>query len=146
MNKKRIMVDMSATIIHHWHVRLLKKASEYWNVIVWLTTDEEILSEKWYISELNYNQRKEVLESIKYVSEVVPTEWLLTNDTLKQYNIDMLVHWDDNSNDIPKEKLLIFPRTKWISSTMIRKRVIDAIISKNNILSWNDIKIKLWLK
>ena len=27
-NKKRIMVDMSATIIHHGHTRLLKKASE----------------------------------------------------------------------------------------------------------------------
>ncbi|MBM4230175.1 MAG: cytidyltransferase, partial [Gammaproteobacteria bacterium] len=31
---KRVMVDMSATLIHHGHVRLLKKASEHGRVIV----------------------------------------------------------------------------------------------------------------
>ena len=30
---KRIMVDMSATLIHHGHIRLLKKASEFGEVI-----------------------------------------------------------------------------------------------------------------
>ena len=34
MTKKRIMVDMSATLIHHGHIRLLKKASELGEVIV----------------------------------------------------------------------------------------------------------------
>jgi len=43
---KRIMVDMSATLIHHGHIKLLKKASEHGKVIVGLTTDEEILSKK----------------------------------------------------------------------------------------------------
>ena len=36
---KRILVDMSATLIHHGHVRILKKASEFGSVIVALTTD-----------------------------------------------------------------------------------------------------------
>ena len=40
-SSKRIMVDMSATLIHHGHIRLLKRASSYGNVIVALTTDEE---------------------------------------------------------------------------------------------------------
>ena len=39
---KRIMVDMSATLIHHGHVRLLREASKLGSVIVGLTTDEEI--------------------------------------------------------------------------------------------------------
>ena len=42
--RKRIMVDMSATIIHHGHIRLLKKASQYGDVIVALTTDQEVLN------------------------------------------------------------------------------------------------------
>ena len=37
---------MSATLIHHGHIRLLKKASEYGSVIVGLTTDDEIISKK----------------------------------------------------------------------------------------------------
>ena len=65
---KRIMVDMSATLIHHGHIRLLKKAAEYGAVIVGLTSDDEILSKKGYQPELSFCYRKEVLESIRYVA------------------------------------------------------------------------------
>ena len=44
--KKKILVDISATIIHHGHIRLLKKAHKLGNVIVALTTDKEILKKK----------------------------------------------------------------------------------------------------
>ena len=83
-NKKRIMVDMSATIIHHGHIRLLKKASKYGKVIVGLTTDEEVQSKKGYQPELDFEHRKEVLEAIKYVDEVVPVPWMLDNATLEK--------------------------------------------------------------
>ena len=43
---KRVMVDMSATLIHHGHVRLIKKAAEYGDVIVGLTSDEEIFKKE----------------------------------------------------------------------------------------------------
>jgi cytidyltransferase-like protein len=75
--EKRVMVDMSATLIHHGHVRLLKKASKYGKVIVGLTADEEIFTKKGYQPELDFEYRKEILESIKYVSEVVAVPWLL---------------------------------------------------------------------
>ena len=121
---------MSATIIHHGHIRLLKKASKYGKVIVGLTSDDEILSKKGYIPELSFEHRKEVLEAIKYVDEVVSTPWLLTNETLKQYDIDLLVHGSDNSNEIDKDKLLVFPRTEGISSTDIRKRACEIFKQK----------------
>jgi len=134
--QKRIMVDMSATIIHHGHIRLLKKASKYGKVIVGLTADKEIILKKGYTPELAFKYRKEVLEAIKYVDEVVETPWLLTDDTLKKYDIDLLAHGNDNSNHIKKEKLLIFPRTKGISSTKMRENTMKVIASKfqRNIL------------
>ena len=61
---KRIMVDMSATLIHHGHIRLLKKASEFGKVIIGLTSNDEISKQKGYEPELSYSQRKEILESI----------------------------------------------------------------------------------
>lgn len=133
---KRIMVDMSATLIHHGHIRLLKKASEYGDVIVGLTIDKEVLSKKGYQPELNFESRKEILESIKYVSEVVAVPWALNDETLDEHNIDLLVHGDDNLNDVKKDKLLIFPRTKDISSSDIRKNVVKTLaqISSRNIL------------
>ncbi len=129
---KRIMLDMSATLIHHGHIRLMKKASEYGKVIIGLTMDEEIFKKKGYQPELSFEYRKEVLEAIKYVDEVVATPWLLDDNVLKKYNIDLLVHGDDNSNIIKKEKLLIFPRTQGISSKDIRENAFKAIAEKKS--------------
>ena len=86
------MVDMSATLIHHGHIRLIQKASQYGKVIVGLTTDEEIQLCKGYIPEIAFNHRKEILDAMELVEEVVPTPWLLTEETLDQYDIDLLVH------------------------------------------------------
>ena len=130
--KKRIMVDMSATLIHHGHIRLLKKASEYGEVVVGLTTDNQIISKKKYQPELAFEFRKEILESIKYVSEVVPTPWLIDDKILDKHKIDILVHGDDNSNEVKKEKLKTFPRTEGVSSSDIRKNVQRSISQINN--------------
>ena len=129
---KRIMVDISATLIHHGHIRLLKKASEFGEVVVGLTTDEEILSKKGYQVELEFAHRKETLEAIKYVDEVVGTPWQITENTLDEFDIDLLVHGDDNSNDISQDRLLILPRTQGVSSTEIRDNAQRSITQKNN--------------
>ncbi len=128
--KKNILVDLSATLLHHGHVRLLKKASKYGNVIVALTSDEEIKKNKGYTSELNFSQRKEILMSIKYVSKVIKSKWLIKENFLKKNKIHYLVHGNDNSNIVKKNKLIIFKRTKGISSTILRKRS-KKIIEKN---------------
>jgi cytidyltransferase-like protein len=142
MKKKRIMVDMSATIIHHGHIRLLKKASHYGSVIVGLTIDNEILTKKGYAPELSFEHRKEILEAIKYVDEVVGVPWLLDDKILDNYDIDLLVHGDDNSNLIKKEKLLIFPRTQGICSSDIRQKSFEIFIKKQNNIynNWNEEK------
>ena len=87
---KRIMVDMSATLIHHGHIRLLKKAKNLGTVIVALTTDDEIKKAKGYIPELTYENRKEILLSIKYVDEVIPSNWLIDEIFLKKIYCGLL--------------------------------------------------------
>jgi glycerol-3-phosphate cytidylyltransferase len=128
--QKRIMVDMSATLIHHGHVRLLKQAKQLGYVVVALTTDEEIRSKKGYQPELDYAARAEVLLAMRDVDEVVPSPWLLDAAFLQQHNIDLLVHGHDNSNPIPADKLHILPRTEGISSTQLRARVLLAVSQK----------------
>ena len=129
--KKRICVDMSATLLHHGHIRLLKKASDLGSVVVALTTDDEVQNKKGYKPELSFDERKEILESIRYVDEVIPCNWLIDDSFLERHNIDLLVHGDDNSNLVPKEKLVIYPRTEGISSSEMRSRVLDSLISIN---------------
>ena len=104
----RVMVDMSATLLHHGHIRLLKKAHE-----------------------IGLEERKEILEAIRYVDEVVPCPWLIDDAFVVAHNCDLLVHGNDNSNHIPEEKLVIFPRTEGISSSILRERVLDCLISLN---------------
>jgi len=132
MKPKRVMVDMSATIIHPGHIRLIQNASKHGQIIIGLTTDEQIISCKGYEPELSFDQRKEVLEGIKGVGEVVPTPWLITEEVLDQYGIDLLVHGHDNSNPISKDRLLVLPRTEGISSTEIRSRALRSMTSINN--------------
>lgn len=122
---------MSATLLHHGHTRLLQKASEHGDVVVALTTDEEVQKTKGYKPELSYDERKEILESIRYVSEVVPCAWLIDEEFLRKHNIDLLVHGDDNVNPISPEKMIILPRTEGISSSDLRERVLDSLISLN---------------
>ena len=128
---KRIMVDMSATLLHHGHVRLLRKAKELGAVVVALTTDEEVKKTKGYTPELSYEERREILEALQYVDEVVPSTWLIDEAFMDEHKCDLLVHGHDNANHIPPEKLVIFPRTEGISSSDLRERVLDCLIALN---------------
>ena len=104
------------------------------SVVVALVTDDEIRSYKGYKPELCFDNRREILESIKYVDEVVSAPWEIDEAFMDQHKIDLLVHGDDNVNPIPKERLIVLPRTKGISSYLMRCRVLEAIstmIKKN---------------
>ena len=127
---KKILVDMSMTLIHHGHIRLLEKASRLGKVILALTTDEEIKKFKGYDPELSYENRKEVANAIIYISEVIPSPWLIDQEFFEKTNADYLVHGSDNTNNIDKEKLIIFERTEGISSTILRKRVVNTVVNK----------------
>jgi len=129
----RIMVDLSATLLHHGHIRLLKKASEFGTVIVALTTDEQIHLHKGYQPELTFEERREILLSIKYVSEVHPSNWVITKEFLLQKKCDYLLHGDDNSNLVEDEFVIKVSRTLGISSSELRQRAckILKLIEKN---------------
>ena len=66
------------------YIRLLKKASKYGKVVVALTSDLEIKKYKKIEPELNFRQRKEILESIKYVNKVIKSGFFITNNFLKK--------------------------------------------------------------
>ena len=127
--KKKIMVDMSATLIHHGHIRLIKKAKKYGDVIIGLTTDKQIRKFKGYSPELTFKLRKEILSEIKGVKKVVPTNWLITQKFLDKHDIDILVSGSDYRQRKFKTKTINFNRTKFISSTMLRKKAAKILNS-----------------
>jgi cytidyltransferase-like protein len=130
-SKKKILVDMSATLLHHGHIRLLKKANKLGKVIVALTKDSEIKKYKKYKPELNFKHRKEILESIKYVQKVIPSNFYITEKLLKKYRINFLVHGNDNKNLVSKSKLIIVKKTEGISSTILRRNSCKCLKKSN---------------
>lgn len=128
--KKKILVDLSATILHHGHIRLLKKAAKFGKVIIALTTDKEIFRHKGYLPEIKFKFRKEILESIKYVSKVIPSKWKITEKFLKKNKIDIIIRGGDYKKENFKTKSIIYNRTKNISSSKIRKKSFQ-IYQKN---------------
>ena len=135
--KKRVMVDLSATIIHHGHIRLLKKAKKFGDITVALTTDKEIRKYKGYSPELSYKYRKEILSSIKYVSKIIKSNWKITDKYLKKNKIDLIVRGSDYKHEKFNIPVKIYTRTKNISSTQVRK------IVKKLRLDMNKKKLKI---
>ena len=92
------------------------------HVVVALCADDEILKAKGFLPVLSFEHRKEIALAIRYVEEVIECKWLIDEAYLNFHNIDLLVHGDDNVNPVPPERLVLFPRTDGISSTVLSNR------------------------
>ena len=126
---KNILVDMTCSIIHHGHIRLLKKASFFGKVIVALSRDDDVLKYKKFKPPFNFQRRKEILESIKYVSKVIPCNYYIDDKFLIKNKIDYLVHGEDNRNTVSKKYLKIYKRTPKVSSKKLIKSIRKNLYS-----------------
>lgn len=126
-DNRNILVDMSATLIHHGHVRLLGEASLLGKVTVALSTDEAVLEAKGYLPELGFEFRKEILLAMRFVHDVIPAPWIITQDFMTKHNFDVLVHGDDNVNTVKPSNLVIISRTPDISSSILRLRACEIL-------------------
>tara|TARA_B100000780_G_C21051687_1_gene422367 strand:- start:43 stop:429 length:387 start_codon:yes stop_codon:yes gene_type:complete len=125
---RRLLLDMSLTVLHHGHTRLLKKASEMGYVILGLPSDEDIHKHKGFIPKLTFENRQEIARSIKWVDEVMECPWPVDKIFLDDHNIDYLVRGDldhynihsEKPNVVPLSRIKLFSRTLGISSTILR--------------------------
>ena len=89
-----VYVPMSADIIHPGHINILKTAARYGRVIVGLFADEAISSYK-PKPYMTYDQRKIVVESLKYVDEVVPQMTRDYDENIRRLKPDFMIHGKD---------------------------------------------------
>ena len=114
-------------LLHYGHINLLRRAKELGDyLIVALSTDEFNSIEKNKICYFSYEQRKSLLEAIRYVDLVIPEEnWEQKRQDVKEYHIDTFVMGDDwkGKFDFLKDlcEVVYLPRTPEISSTQIKK-------------------------
>lgn len=125
---KRILTYGTYDLLHYGHIRLLKRAKELGDyLIVALSTDEfnKLKGKKAYH---NYETRKEMLETIRYVDLVIPEKtWEQKKDDIKRYKVDTVVMGSDWTNNENFEQLkdlcevVYLDRTEGISTTKIKK-------------------------
>lgn len=125
---------MSADLLHTGHISIIKRASELGQVTIGLLTDSAIASYK-RLPYLTYYQRKEIVENVKGVDQVVPQTTLDYTENLKLYKPDIVVHGDDWKSGIQSKarqqvidtlkewggELVEFPYTDGISSTQLNQ-------------------------
>ena len=128
--RKIVLLDMSCSIIHHGNIRLIKKAAKYGDLVISLTADKDLKKSKNIDPELSFSQRKEILLSVKYVKKVILGKFILDQKFLNKNKIDIVIQGSDYKNRKFTNKVVTFPRTKNISSTLIR-RLAKKNIEKN---------------
>jgi glycerol-3-phosphate cytidylyltransferase len=136
-------------ILHIGHVVFLERCSLYGDVTVSLNTDEFIQSYKGKKPIYSYEERKKMLELLPTVHKVIPnTGGKDSKPSILEVNPDVIIIGSDwatrdyySQMDFTQEwldeygiGLMYIPYTKIISSSDIKRRIIDATSSNRNIL------------
>ncbi len=119
---KRVITYGTFDILHWGHINLLKRAKlmgDY--LVVALSTDEfnKLKNKKSYYT---YEQRKTILESLRYVDLVIPEcNWEQKINDIKKYKIDIFVMGNDweGKFDFLKDycEVVYLQRTPGVSTT-----------------------------
>lgn len=129
---RRVITYGTYDLLHWGHVRLLKRAKALGDyLIVALSTDEinEFKGKKAYH---NYEERKMMLEALRYVDLVIPeADWEQKRDDIVKYQVDVFAIGDDweGKFDYLKElcEVVYLPRTEGVSTTKIKEDLEKAI-------------------
>ena len=126
---KRVITYGTFDLLHYGHINLLRRAKAQGDyLIVALSTDEFNRDEKGKKSYFTYEQRKTLLEAVRYVDLVIPEEnWNQKISDVKEYGVDTFVMGDDwnGAFDFLKEycDVVYLSRTPEISTTQIKREL-----------------------
>ncbi|PGY13292.1 glycerol-3-phosphate cytidylyltransferase [Bacillus cereus] len=122
---RKVITYGTFDITHYGHINLLRRAKALGDyLIVAVSTDEfnRIKNKQSYYS---FEQRKYMVEAIRYVDEVIPENgWLQKVEDIKKYNIDTFVmgnDWEGEFNFLEEYcEVVYLDRTQGISTTKIK--------------------------
>lgn len=134
---KKVLTYGTFDLMHKGHIRLLKRAKALGDYLIVAISTDEFNAIKHKKSYFSYEERKEILEAIKYVDEVIPeTEWEQKISDVREHNIDIFVMGDDwvGKFDFLKEycEVIYLPRTEGISATKIKEDLNKTLYVQPN--------------
>jgi glycerol-3-phosphate cytidylyltransferase len=125
---KKVITYGTFDLLHIGHVNLLRRAKELGDyLIVGLSTDKfNLLKHKQAF--YPFEERKQILESIKYVDEVIPEEtWEQKIGDVERNQVDIFVigeDWKGKFDFLRKYcEVIYLPRTPNVSTTQTKERI-----------------------
>ena len=124
-------------LFHIGHLNILKKSKSMCDrLIVGVTTDELMIKYKKKEAVIPFEERIEIVQSIKYVDSTVPQESMNKLDVWKRIKFNIMFVGDDWYEsekwiNIEKElssvgaEVVYFPYTKTTSSTLINQILVE---------------------
>lgn len=124
---KRVITYGTFDLLHYGHINLLRRAKSLGDyLIAALSTDTFNWIEKKKKCYFSYEERKLLLEAIRYVDLVIPEEsWEQKKNDIHEYHIDTFVMGDDWTGkfdflEAEGCNVVYLPRTPEISTTQIK--------------------------
>ncbi|MCQ2012266.1 phosphoenolpyruvate mutase [Clostridium butyricum] len=138
----KVYMAMSADIVHQGHLNVINEARNLGDVIVGLHTDD-VIRGYWRNPIMKYDERKEVIENIKGVIEVIPQDTLDQVSNILKVRPEYVVHGDDWKEGQQKElrenvinalntyggKLIEVPYTKGVSISKLDQDLMEIGIT-----------------
>lgn len=123
---KKVITYGTFDLIHYGHINLLRRAKEHGDyLIVALSTDgfNEIKGKKCYFP---YEERKKLVEAIRYVDLVIPeNNWEQKVNDVQGYKVDIFVmgnDWEGQFDFLRNYcEVIYLDRTPEISTTKIKQ-------------------------
>lgn len=137
---KTVITYGTFDLLHYGHIELLRRAKELADggKLIAAVSTNEFNAIKGKKSHMPYAKRKELVEAIRYVDEVIPEEnWEQKSSDVKKHGVDIFVMGDDWAGKFDELKqfceVVYLARTPTISSTELRKLVARLEQLENDI-------------
>lgn len=122
---KRVLTYGTFDLLHLGHINILRRAKSLGDYLIVGVSTDEFNSLKNKRSYYSYEERKMMLESIRYVDLVIPEcTWEQKIQDVINFDIDIFVMGDDWKGQFDEVKayceVVYLPRTVGISTTKIK--------------------------
>jgi len=123
---KRVYTTGCFDLFHAGHLNILKKSKEIGDfLLVGVSTDELMEKEKGKRPVIPFEERADIVRSLKFVDEVIPQVDKNKQRIVDQYHIDAITVGDDWKGKYPQVscEVVYFPYTKKVSSGGLKAKI-----------------------
>lgn len=122
---KKVITYGTFDLIHHGHINILKRAKALGDYLIVGLSSDEFNAIKGKAAYHSYEERKLILEAIKYVDEVIPEHnWGQKVSDIHSHGVETFVmgsDWEGKFDDLSEHcEVVYLPRTEGISTTKIK--------------------------